>query len=90
MQVVNVNNGKRLETYVIKGDSGSGVICLNGAAARHFEKGDIIIIMAYCVLSEAEVDQFTPKVVVLENNKPIKEGYYIEKGKIEEVSMAHY
>lgn len=90
VQVVNVNNGKRIETYVIKGDSGSGVICLNGAAARHFEKGDIVIIMAYCILSEAEVNQFTPKVVVLENNKSIKEGYYLEKGKIEEISISHH
>lgn len=89
VQVVNVNNGKRIETYVIKGDPGSGTICLNGAAARHFEKGDIVIIMAYCILSEAEVNQFSPKVIVLENNKSIKEGHYLEKGVIKDLEKLH-
>jgi aspartate 1-decarboxylase len=85
VQVVNINNGKRIETYVIKGKAGSGIICLNGAAARCFEKGDIVIIMSYCVLSEAEIIDFHPKVVVLEENKPVSMGYYFDKGVIKNI-----
>jgi aspartate 1-decarboxylase len=82
VQVVNINNGKRIETYTIKGKSNSGIICLNGAAARYFEKGDIVIIMAYCILSEEEKKDFKPKVVVLDNNIPVKVGEYYNNGLI--------
>src|SRR5690606_2356056 len=63
VQIVNNNNGARFETYVIKGAPGSGVICLNGAAARLAAVGDIIIIMAYAQMTEEEADNFTPAVV---------------------------
>ncbi len=63
VQIVNNNNGARFETYVIKGAPGSGVICLNGAAARLAAVGDVIIIMAYAQMTEEEADNFTPAVV---------------------------
>jgi aspartate 1-decarboxylase len=63
VQVVNNNNGERLETYVITGERGSGVICLNGAAARRAQVGDTIIIIAYAWMQEEEARQFRPKVV---------------------------
>ena len=55
VQIVNVNNGERLETYVIKGERGSGVICLNGPAARKVEPGDIIIVISYAYMTEEEM-----------------------------------
>jgi aspartate 1-decarboxylase len=54
VQIVNNNNGERLETYVIKGERGSGVVCLNGAAARKAEEGDIVIIISYCLMTPEE------------------------------------
>jgi len=63
VQVVNNNNGERLETYVIKGEPGSGVICLNGAAARKGCVGDVLIIMAYAQMSPEEAEGFSPAVV---------------------------
>jgi aspartate 1-decarboxylase len=58
VQIVNNNNGERIETYVIKGDRGSGVICLNGAAARKAEVGDIVIIIAYAMMTPEEAKSF--------------------------------
>jgi aspartate 1-decarboxylase len=63
VQVVNNNNGERLETYVIKGERGSGVICLNGAAARKVQPGDIIIIIAYAMISSEEAKSFKAAIV---------------------------
>lgn len=63
VQVVDNNNGARLETYTIAGERGSGVICLNGAAARLVQPGDIVIIMAYAWLTYEEAQGFKPKVV---------------------------
>ncbi len=63
VQVVNNNNGERLETYVIKGERGSGVVCLNGAAARRAQVGDTVIIIAYAWMSEEEATKFEPAVV---------------------------
>ena len=63
VQVVNNNNGERFETYVIKGEPGSGTICLNGAAARRAAVGDIVIIMAYAQMTPEEADASTPAVV---------------------------
>ncbi len=63
IQVVNVNNGARLTTYVIAGERGSGVIQLNGAAARLGMKGDLVIIISYGVFDEAELHDFEPRVV---------------------------
>jgi len=54
VQIVNNNNGERLETYVIKGERGTGVICLNGAAARKVEVGDIVIIISYALMTPEE------------------------------------
>lgn len=63
VQVVNVTNGARLETYVIKGEKNSGIICLNGAAARLCEVDDIIIIVAYASMTPEEAQKFVPTVV---------------------------
>ena len=73
VQVVDNNNGNRLETYVIAGKPGSGVICLNGAAARQVVVGDTVIIIAYAMMNEEEAKNFVPKVVMVdEKNRPIK------------------
>ncbi|MCC5944383.1 MAG: aspartate 1-decarboxylase [Bernardetiaceae bacterium] len=63
VQIVNNNNGERLETYVIKGERGSGTICLNGAAARRVQVGDILIIIAYALMTPEEANKHTPSVV---------------------------
>jgi aspartate 1-decarboxylase len=63
VQIVNNNNGERIETYVIKGARGSGMICLNGAAARKVQPGDIIIIMSYALMDFEEAKQFKPTIV---------------------------
>jgi aspartate 1-decarboxylase len=63
VQIVNNNNGERLETYVIKGIKGSGMICLNGAAARKVQPGDVIIIMAYAWMTSDEAKTFKPAIV---------------------------
>ena len=63
VQIVNVNNGERLETYVIKGERGSGMICMNGPAARKVQVGDIIIIISYAMMALDEAKQYTPAVV---------------------------
>src|SRR5690625_845583 len=62
VQIVNNNNGARLETYVIPGERGTGIICLNGAAARLVQKDDIVIIISYALVSETELPSFTSKV----------------------------
>ncbi|MBP5423290.1 MAG: aspartate 1-decarboxylase [Paludibacteraceae bacterium] len=61
--IVNNNNGERLETYAIKGERGSGIICLNGAAARKASPGDVIIIMAFAIMDYEEAKCFKPSVV---------------------------
>ncbi len=66
VSVVNVNNGARLETYTIAGPAGSGVICLNGAAARLVQPGDLVIIISYAQLTEAELANFKPTVVLVD------------------------
>jgi len=63
VQIVNNNNGERLETYVIKGVRGSGMICLNGAAARKVQPGDVVIIMSYALMDFEEAKQFEPTIV---------------------------
>ena len=63
VQIVNNNNGERIETYVIKGERGSGCICLNGAAARKTAVGDIVIIMGYGLMDLEEAKSFEPKVI---------------------------
>jgi aspartate 1-decarboxylase len=72
VQVVNNNNGARFETYVIKGKADSGVICLNGAAARLCSVGDVVIIMAYGQVTEEEAAKLSPAVVIVgEGNRPV-------------------
>ena len=61
--IVNNNNGERLDTYAIEGEPGSGVICLNGAAARKVQPGDIVIIMAYALMTPEEAQHHKPKVI---------------------------
>ncbi len=68
VQVVNNNNGERFETYVIKGKRGSGCICLNGAAARKVQVGDIVIIISYALMDFEEAKSFTPNVVFPDSN----------------------
>ncbi len=63
VQIVNINNGERLETYVIKGERGSGIICLNGPAARKVSVGDIIIVISYCNLTMEEYKTHKPVTV---------------------------
>ncbi|MFO7874023.1 MAG: aspartate 1-decarboxylase [Bacteroidales bacterium] len=70
VQVVNINNGERLETYVIKGEKDSGDICMNGPAARKVNLGDIIIILAYIHIAPEKAESFVPKIIFPgENNK---------------------
>lgn len=71
VQIVNNNNGERFETYTIPGRRGSGVVCLNGAAARLVQKGDIVIIMSYVMLSEPEAALHEPKVVLVDERNKI-------------------
>lgn len=73
VQIVDNNNGERFETYTIRGERGSGCVCLNGAAARKVQVGDTIIIIAYALMDEEEARTFTPKVVFPENNRVMLE-----------------
>ena len=69
VQVVDNNNGERFETYVIRGERGSGCICLNGAAARKVLVGDVVIIISYAMMDLEEAKTFRPRVVFPENNR---------------------
>ncbi len=74
VQVLNINNGARFSTYAIEGEEGAGDICLNGAAARLAVKGDLVIILTYCDVSEEEARHYKPKVVhVNASNAIVKE-----------------
>lgn len=73
VQIVNNNNGARLETYIIPGERGSGVICLNGAAARLVQKGDIVIIISYAIVPEEKLAAHNPRVAIMDENNRIKE-----------------
>lgn len=71
VQIVDVNNGARFETYAIAGERGSGIICLNGAAARCVQPNDKIIIMCYCDMDEEEAKAHKPKVVFVDDENKI-------------------
>lgn len=71
VQIVNVNNGERLETYVIKGEAGSGQVCLNGPAARKAQVGDVIIIISYCHMDYDEARSFQPTLVFPDDNNKL-------------------
>jgi len=73
VHVLNVNNGARFQTYVIEGEAGRGDIVLNGAAARMVSKGDIMIILSYCTVSDEEARQIEPKLVYVDANNRIVE-----------------
>lgn len=86
VHIVNVNSGSRIETYVIAGERGSGVICLNGAAARSGQKGDCIIIMAYAEMSPEELRENPPRVVFVdEKNRALRTARYEKHGKLEDL-----
>jgi aspartate 1-decarboxylase len=86
VQVADVNNGNRLETYVIAGERGSGMICLNGAAAHYVEVGDKVIIMCYCQMDEAEAEGFQPRVVFVDDeNRPSRVTRYEKHGRLEDM-----
>ena len=71
VHVVDINNGSRFVTYVIKGEPDSGMICLNGAAAREVSVGDKVIIMAYCEIKEKKADKHRPRVVFVDEKNHI-------------------
>jgi aspartate 1-decarboxylase len=68
VQVLNIANGERFETYVIKGDRGTGTVCLNGPAARKVQVGDIVIIVSYAVMDFEEAKKFKPSLVFPDSN----------------------
>ena len=77
VQVLNINNGERIETYVIKGEKGSGIICLNGAAARKFLPNDLVIIVSYALMDFEEAKKINPSIAfvdsankLVQDNKP--------------------
>ncbi len=78
VQVVDNDNGARLETYVIPGPRDSGVICLNGAAARLAQPGDVVIIMAYCFMDEKEAKDYKPTVVMATDDNKVGEIRHVE------------
>lgn len=86
VQIVDINNGERFETYTIAGEPGSGMICLNGAAARCVQKGDKIIIMAYCQMTPEEVEANPPRVVFVDDeNKISRLTRYEKHGRLEDM-----
>lgn len=88
VQIADVDNGSRFETYVIAGERGSGMICLNGAAARCVGVGDKIIIMAYARLTPEEAKTHRPKVVFVdESNRPIKVAEYEKHGSLKNMDI---
>lgn len=83
VHIANVNSGSRIETYVIAGERGSGVMCLNGAAARSGQKGDQIIIMAYANMTPEEIKAHRPKVVFVgDKNQIIRIAEYEKHGEL--------
>ena len=83
VHIVNVNSGSRIETYVIAGERGSGMICLNGAAARSGQKGDHVIIMAYASMSPQEAKEHQPQVVFVDDsNKIVRTAKYEKHGEL--------
>ncbi|MDP1784765.1 MAG: aspartate 1-decarboxylase [Sulfuricurvum sp.] len=73
VEILNINNGERFSTYIIRGESGQRDICLNGAAARKVHKGDKIIIVAYATYNDAELETYKPTVVLVDDDNKITE-----------------
>lgn len=89
VQIVDIDNGNRFETYTIAGDRGSGMICLNGAAARCVSVGDKIILMAYAALTPEEAALHRPKVVFVdEANRPVRVTSYEKHGLLRDMEGA--
>lgn len=83
VQIVDIENGNRFETYTIEGEPGSGMICLNGAAARQVQVGDHVIIMAYCSLTPEEAADHKPHVIFVdEDNKIVRHARYEKHGEL--------
>ena len=78
IKVYNINNGERFDTYAIKGEPGSGIIGLNGAAARKGMVGDLVIIVSYALFTAAELEEFHPKVVLLNKDNRIEKWLHEE------------
>lgn len=72
VDVLNINNGNRFTTYVIEGEAGSGCICVNGAAARLVQKGDLVIICAFLQLDQKDAEEYQPKIILLNENNEVK------------------
>lgn len=71
VEILNINNGERFSTYIIKGEPGKGEVCLNGAAARKVQVDDKIIVVAYATYDEKELENYKPKVVMVDDNNKI-------------------
>ena len=69
--IANLNNGSRIESYAISGEAGSGVICMNGGAAKYAQKGDLVIVMNFAVMTDEEVERHRPKVVYVDKQNRI-------------------
>ena len=76
--VWNVTNGARVETYALRGVRGSGVVCVNGAAAHHFRPGDLVIVATRCQLDEAEARAHEPTVVLVDERNRVRDARYVE------------
>lgn len=86
VQIVDINNGARFETYTIAGEAGSGIICLNGAAARCVQKGDKVIIMAYAQMTPEEASENPPRVIFVDDeNKISRVSRYEKHGRLEDM-----
>lgn len=81
VQIVNNNNGARFETYIIPGERGSRVICVNGAAARLVQEGDVVIIISYALVAEEKLSSHQPKVAIMNENNQIVELLHAEPEK---------
>ncbi len=73
VQIVNLNNGSRIETYAVEGDAASGIICMNGAAARWAQVGDTVILISYALMEEKEARQLQSKIVFVDKENKIRE-----------------
>ncbi|MGR3310068.1 MAG: aspartate 1-decarboxylase [Candidatus Brocadiales bacterium] len=71
VQILNINNGMRIETYVIEGERDSGIVCLNGAAARWAEPGDRVIIISYCLIEDEKAQDWQPKIILVDDKNRI-------------------
>ncbi|MCH2043511.1 MAG: aspartate 1-decarboxylase [Saprospiraceae bacterium] len=78
VQIVNNNNGERLETYVIRGERGSGVVCLNGAAARRVQVGDTVIIISYAYMDVEQAKNYKPTLVFPDENNRLEDNKYYQ------------